>query len=50
VDERLHVEPDPNVHSEPMNPDDVVEIPEYPAPSEGSRRCMIYRLPNDTVR
>lgn len=48
MDERLEVKPDPNVHSGPMDPNDVVELPGYELPSEGSRRCMIYR--HDTVR
>lgn len=42
MDERLHIEPDPTVQVGSMNPDDVVE-PDYGVPSEGSRRCMIYR-------
>ena len=47
MDERLEVKPDPTVHSGPMDPDDVVEPTAYQPPSEGSRRCMIYR--HDTV-
>ena len=46
--ERLNVKPD-RIITAPMNPGDVVE-PEWDdrhtrrsAPSEGSRRCMIYR-------
>lgn len=44
--ERLSVKPDPTVQVGPMDPDDVVEPQEMSprdVPSEGSRRCMIYR-------
>jgi hypothetical protein len=50
VDERLEVKPDPTVQVGPMDPLDVVEPSgEYLPPSEGSRRCMIYRPVGDTV-
>jgi hypothetical protein len=40
--EQLSVKPDPNVAIDPVDSDDVVELLHQP-PSEGSRRCMIYR-------
>lgn len=44
MDERLEVKPDSSVRVGPMDPLDVVEPKlEHQPPSEGSRRCMIYR-------
>lgn len=43
MDERLEVNPDPTVQIGLMDPDDVVEPVDDQLPSEGSRRCMIYR-------
>lgn len=51
VDKRLEVKRDSNYKALPMDPSDVVE-PDYAhhePPSEGSRRCMIYRSTGDTV-
>jgi hypothetical protein len=49
VTERLNVKPDPTVQTGPMDPLDVVEPELHQPPSEGSRRCMIYRPTGDTV-
>lgn len=50
MNERLEVKRDPNYRALPMDPSDVVEsdYAHHEPPSEGSRRCMIYRSTGDT--
>lgn len=51
MDERLEVKPDSNFTTLLTDPSDVAEsdYAHHEPPSEGSRRCMIYRSTGDTV-